>query len=183
MSTTIQKSTFSVPARKDVSSENQLLFDELNKKLGFVPNLYAYYAKNKTALSDYLTLQNRKSGLRAKEKEIVNLVVSQINQCNYCLAAHTAIAKMNGFSAEEIIEIRKADITFDAKFDALAKLVKGIVIGRGRVHDSLKIEFFEAGYSESQLIDIVLLIGDKTISNYIHNLAQFEIDFPAAATI
>ena len=93
--------TFTVPTREEVSTNNQAIFDNLNKMLGFVPNLYAYYAKNETALSDYLALQNRKSTLRAKEREIINLVVSQVNQCEYCLAAHTAIGKMQGFSAEQ----------------------------------------------------------------------------------
>lgn len=89
---------FSIPLREEVSENNQAIFDNLQKALGFVPNLYAYYAKNETALADYLTLQNRKSTLKTKEREVINLVVSQVNNCNYCLSAHTAIGKMNGFT-------------------------------------------------------------------------------------
>ena len=59
--------TFSVPTRADVSANNQAIFDKLQKGIGFVPNLYAYFAKNETALGDYLALQNRKSTLKAKE--------------------------------------------------------------------------------------------------------------------
>ena len=95
---------FTVPTRNEVSASNQAIFDNLQSKIGFVPNLYAYYAKNETALGDYLTLQNRKSTLKAKEREVVNLVTSQINGCRYCQSAHTAIGKMNGFTDEEIIE-------------------------------------------------------------------------------
>ena len=79
METAVSNTTFSVPTREEVSENNQAIFDQLQKGLGFVPNLYAYYAKNETALGDYLTLQNRKTNLRAKEKEVVNLVTSQIN--------------------------------------------------------------------------------------------------------
>nr|MCU0334261.1 carboxymuconolactone decarboxylase family protein [Chitinophagaceae bacterium] len=86
---------FAVPTRGDVSETNQAIFDNLQQKLGFVPNLYAYFAKSETALADYLTLQNRKSSLRAKEREVINLVTSQLNGCIYCQAAHTAIGKMN----------------------------------------------------------------------------------------
>lgn len=98
---------FSIPTRTEVSENNQILFDTLSKNIGFVPNLYAYFAKNDTALGDYLDLQNRKSILKAKEKEVVNLVTSQINGCLYCQSAHTIIAQMNGISQEQILEIRQ----------------------------------------------------------------------------
>jgi len=84
-------SNFTVPTRDQVSENNQSIFDNLQKGLGFVPNLYAYFAKNETALADYLVLQNLKSTLKAKEREVINLVTSEINDCKYCQAAHTAI--------------------------------------------------------------------------------------------
>lgn len=174
---------FSVPTREEVSAPNQAIFDNLNKGLGFVPNLYAYYAKNETALGDYLALQNRKSTLRAKEKEIVNLVVSQFNGCRYCQSAHTALGKMNGFTEEQILEIRKGTASFNDKFNALAIFTKNAVENKGRVTEEIKANFFEAGYSEANMIDVVILIGDKMISNYIHNLTQFAIDFPLAEEI
>ena len=102
--TTTEKRTFTVPAKAEVSGTNQAIFDNLHKMVGFVPNLYAYFAKNETALNDYLTLQNRKSTLRAKEREIINLVTSQVNGCRYCQSAHTVFGKMNGLTEEEILE-------------------------------------------------------------------------------
>lgn len=174
---------FSIPTRSEVNADHQATFDNLNKALGFVPNLYAYYAKNDTALNDYLGFQNRKTTLSNKEKEVVNLVVSQFNGCDYCLAAHTAIAGMNGFSSEEIINIRKGDISFDNKLNALAVFSKEVVSTRGKVSDTAKDALFNAGYDEANLIDIVFMVGDKTISNYMHNITDFAIDFPAAAAI
>ena len=90
--------TFEVPTREQVSETNQHIFDNLKKGIGMVPNLYATFAHSDNALSSYVTLQSMKSSLSNKEKEVVNLVVSQINDCIYCLSAHTAIGKMNGFS-------------------------------------------------------------------------------------
>lgn len=174
---------FSIPTRTEVSENNQILFDTLSKNIGFVPNLYAYFAKNDTALGDYLDLQNRKSTLKAKEKEVVNLVTSQINGCLYCQSAHTVIAQMNGFSQEQILEIRQGFASFDAKIDALAKLTASIVENRGKASQNTKDAFFSAGYSEANLLDVLMLIGDKSISNYIHNLANFPIDFPIAPQI
>ncbi|QTN40049.1 carboxymuconolactone decarboxylase family protein [Cryomorphaceae bacterium] len=175
--------TFTVPTREEVSENNQLIFDNLQKGLGFVPNLYAYYAKNNTALGDYLALQNRKSTLRAKEREIVNLVTSQVNGCRYCQSAHTALGKMNGFTEEQILELRSGTASFDAKFDALAKFTASVVKNRGRASEIAVDQFFAAGYTEANLIDVIIVVGDKTISNYIHNLTQFDIDFPLAAEL
>ena len=178
--TSTENRTYTVPSRSEVSANNQTLFDNLQKGLGFVPNLYAYFAKNETALGDYLTFQNRKSTLRAKEREIINLVTSQINGCRYCQSAHTVLGKMNGFTDEQIIEIRKGSASFDSKLDALAKFTASVVTNRGRATEESKEAFFAAGYNEANMIDVVIVVGDKIISNYLHNLTGFEIDFPVA---
>jgi uncharacterized peroxidase-related enzyme len=171
---------FTVPTRGEVSENNQVIFDNLQKGLGFVPNLYAYYAKNETALGDYLALQNRKSTLKAKEREVINLITSQINACRYCQSAHTVLGKMNGFSEEQVLELRKGSASFDTKLDALVKFTASVVENRGKATEESKEAFFEAGYSEANLIDVVIVVGDKIISNYIHNLTGFPIDFPIA---
>ena len=182
MSTTTTR-IFTIPTKAEVSETNQSLFDNLQKGLGFVPNLYAYFAKSETALGDYLTLQNRKSSLRVKEREVINLVTSQINGCRYCQSAHTVIGKMNGFTDEQILEIRKGTASFDSKLDALAKFTASVVTNRGKATEESKNDFFAAGYTEANLIDVIIVVGDKIISNYIHNLTEFEIDFPIADMI
>jgi len=174
---------FAVPTRDQVSENNQAIFDNLEKGLGFVPNLYATYAYNDTALADYLALQNRKSTLKAKEREVINLVVSQVNECAYCLAAHTALGKMNGFSDAQILEIRGGAASFDTKIDALAKFVKDITINRSKPSPETTAQLFNAGYTEANLIDIIMVIGDKIISNFIHGATQIPVDFPAAPAL
>jgi len=176
-------SKFNVPTKAEVSSNNQAIFDQLEKGLGFVPNLYAYYAKSETALPDYLALQNRKSSLSKKEREIVNLVVSEYNGCKYCQSAHTVLGKMNGFTEDQILEVRGGSASFDAKLDALAKFTLAVASNKGNVSDSVKDAFFAAGYTEENLIDTVINVGDKIISNYVHNLAGFAIDFPLAPSL
>lgn len=177
---TVTSRTYTVPTRSQVTETNQQIFDNLEKKLGFVPNLYAYFANSQTALGDYLALQNRKSTLRLKEREAINLVTSQINGCRYCQSAHTVLGKMGGFTEEQILEIRGGSASFDAKLHALVEFTAAVVEGRGHVPASVKENFFEAGYNEENLVDAIIIIGDKIISNYIHNLTSFAIDFPLA---
>jgi uncharacterized peroxidase-related enzyme len=171
---------FTVPTRNEVSETNQALFDNLQQKLGFVPNLYASFAHSETALGDYLSLQNRKSTLRAKEREVINLVVSEVNGCLYCLSAHTVLGKMNGFSEAQILEIRGGEAAFDPKLDALAKFVREVTVNRGKPSAGSKQALLAAGYSVANLVAILIVIGDKIISNYLHGVGEFEIDFPVA---
>jgi uncharacterized peroxidase-related enzyme len=171
---------YQVPLRGDVSENNRALFDNLEKGLGFVPNLYAYFGKNDTALGDYLALQNRKSTLKAKEREVINLVTSQLNGCRYCQSAHTVLGKLNGFTDEQVLTLRGGAAPFDTKLDALVKLAGEVVETRGRVSQATRDAFFAAGYTEAHFIDVVMVIGDKIISNYIHNFTGFAVDFPLA---
>ena len=181
---TLEKVTFEVPTREQVSENNQAIFDQMQKSFGTVPNLYATFALNDTALPDYLALQNRKSTLSGKEREVINLVVSQINECDYCLPAHTFISKnMHGFSDEQILEIRKAEISFNDKFDALAKFVKDTTINRGRPSEASADALFSAGYTKANAIDIIMVIGDKIISNYLHNFTKIPVDWPEVPKI
>ncbi len=171
---------FNVPTKDEVSQKNQAIFDTLESKLGFVPNLYATIAYNDTALEDYLNLQNRKSTLSAKEREVINLVVSQVNDCRYCQSAHTAISKMNGFTDEQILEIREGSASFDSKLDALARFVKDITVSRTHPSPEVVEALFEAGYSKANLVDVIFVIGDKFISNLINGVTNTPIDFPEA---
>lgn len=171
---------FTVPARADVSPENQAIFDKLNGALKFVPNLYATFAYSQTALATYLALQNAKSSLTAKQREVVNLVVSQVNDCEYCLAAHTALGKMVGFSDAQILELRAGRATFDAKLDALARFVREVAEKRGKASPASTQTFLEMGWSEGNLVDVIMAIGDKIISNYLHGVTKIPVDFPAA---
>ncbi|MGB5819054.1 MAG: carboxymuconolactone decarboxylase family protein [Saonia sp.] len=173
-------STFNVPKRAEVSANNQAIFDNLEKAVGFVPNLFATYAHSENALANYLALQNAKTSLKSKEKEVVNLAVSEVNNCIYCLSAHSAIGKMNGFTDSQILELRDGAASFDNKLDALARLAKNLTENRGAADDAVIDNFFNAGWTKENLIDTIVLVGDKTISNYLHKTTKVPVDFPVA---
>jgi alkylhydroperoxidase family enzyme len=87
---------------------------------------------------------------------------------------------MNGFTEDQILEIRGGSASFDQKFDALAKFVKNIVVNRSKPDAEVVENFFAAGYTKANLIDVIIVIGDKFISNFIHGTTQIPIDFPLA---
>jgi uncharacterized peroxidase-related enzyme len=174
---------FPVPTRDQVSPANQAIFDQLKAKLGFVPNLYATMAHSENALASYLAFQSVKSSLNAKARETINLVVSEVNACQYCLAAHTAIGQMVGFTSEQILDLRAGRAPFDAKLEALAKLVRDIATKRGHADRALVDAFFAAGWTKENLVDAIVVIGDKTVTNYLHATTLVPVDFPVAPAL
>lgn len=173
---------FTVPTRNEVAPANQEIFDNLNKALGFVPNLYATIGLSSNGLGRYLAYQNAKTSLSNKEKEAVNLIVSQINGCIYCQSAHTVIGKMNGFTDDQILDIRRGTAA-DAKLNALVQLAAAITKNKGRADAAVVDAFFAAGYTNEHLVDLVLQVSEKIAMNYLHNLTQVPVDFPVAPSL
>jgi AhpD family alkylhydroperoxidase len=174
---------FNVPSRKEVSANNQEIFDNLQKGLGMVPNLYAVMAHSETALGNYLAFQNAKTSFSNKEKQAVNLVVSQVNECVYCQSAHTLLGTMNGLTEDQTIEIRKGNASFDDKLNSLVVLAKEITAKKGFASSETIDAFIKAGYNEGQVIELVFLVAEKTAMNYVQAITKVVNDFPIAKSI
>jgi len=174
---------FKVLTLEEVSDKNKGILTAIKNQVGFVPNIYATYAYSENALERYTTFANGKTTFNNKEKEVINLVVSQVNGCEYCQAAHTTIGKMNGFTDEQVISLRKGEAPFNEKFDALVKTAKAITLKKGRIEDEVLEIFFDAGYTKENLVDLIVAIGEKTTTNLLHNVTGIEIDFPKAVEL
>ncbi len=175
---------FEVPTREQVSPEAQEIFDNVNKKIGMVPNIYATIGTSANALGSYLTFQGAQAEgtYNAKEREAVALAVAQANGCSYCQAAHTAIGKMNGFTEDETLDLRAGN-SDDSRLNALVSLAQDITLNHGRPSSENVENFFAQGFDNAALIDLVLLVADNTITNYVNNITGISIDFPAAKSI
>ncbi|WP_415327009.1 carboxymuconolactone decarboxylase family protein [Chryseobacterium sp. MMS23-Vi53] len=176
--------TINVPAKEQVSEQSQMIFDAITKKIGKVPNLFATIGYSANALKGILEFEEAfaKGAFSAKEREGINLVVSQTNNCTYCLAAHTMLAGMKGFSSDEIIEMRKGHSS-DAKLEIVLQLAKSIVENKGNADASLKNTFFEVGYNEAALIDLIGIITVRTFTNYVYAATEIPVDFPLAPQV
>ncbi len=168
-----------VPTKDQVNAESQTIFNQLESQLGFVPNMYATIGYSSNALSNILSFSGEagKGTFSKREIEAIKLAVSDVNNCTYCKAAHTAMAKMNGFSDEEALKLRKASIE-DTKLNALTTLAREVSEKSGHVSEESRQRFFEAGFDEKALIDFVAVITAVTFTNYVHGLTQIPVDFP-----
>ncbi|MEN4761620.1 carboxymuconolactone decarboxylase family protein [Chryseobacterium sp. C39-AII1] len=177
--------TISVPKTEQLSQDSQIILESVSKKMGRIPNLYATIGYSSTALKSMLDTEaalSHDSSFTAKEKEAINLIISQINHCDYCLAAHTAIAKMRGFTEDETIDIRN-EHSADSKLNSVLKLAASITRNRGMADDLALQSFFDAGYDEKALIELISLITLRTFTNYVFANTQVPIDFPLAQAI
>lgn len=168
---------------ESASSKAQALLAGVNRKLGFTPNLMATLGQSGAALEGYLGFSGAlaQGRLDAKLREQLALVVAQVNDCQYCLAAHTAIGKMAGLSEGEIAESRKA-ASADTRTGVALRFAQEIVIRRGEVDDAVLRRVREAGFTDAEIVEIVANVALNIFTNYINHVAGTEIDFPKVET-
>lgn len=176
--------TITVPTREQVSAGSQVYFDFYNKRMGKVPNLYATIGYSEQALKAFFDLDEtlNKSAFTPKEREAVALIVSEINGCAYCLAGHTVAAIRRGFTKEETLDIRRGQVN-DPKLNAIIQLAASIAQSKGHANESVLNAFYEAGFNEGALMELVGLISLRVFTNYAFALTQVPVDFPIADPI
>lgn len=158
------------------------LYTAIKGQLGSVPNLFQAMGQTPKVLESYLGLSGAQESLSGTEKELIALVVAESNGCEYCLAAHTVLGKMNKLSESEIIAARKGQ-SDDNKRRALLNLTKEIVAKKGNISDEVFGSFIAAGFLASQIPEVVLAVSQNIFTNYLNNINYTEIDFPRAEKI
>lgn len=169
-----------VPTKNQVNDNAKAIFENLEKQLGMVPNIYATIGYNGDVLKSYMDFDSSiGKTFSMKEKETIKLAVSEVNGCNYCLAAHTAIAKKNGFSDEDTMKLRDGSIE-DEKLRTLSKLATETARNAGKITQESRDAFFELGYEEKDLVDFLAVVLSVTFTNLVHNATEIPVDFPEA---
>lgn len=156
------------------------ILDAANKSLGFIPNLYAHLAESPATLQAYKQLGTllEQSAFTPEEQQVILVAVSVENRCTYCVAAHSFIARnMVKIPADTITALRSGSALPNAKLNALATFTRAVVRERGWVADSHELKnFFAAGYTQQQVLEVVLGVSMKTLSNYINHLTDTPLD-------
>ncbi len=164
----------------DTPNASRPLLNNVQKMLGSVPNLFRIVATSPAALEGYLSLNGAlsKGKLNAATRERIALAVGELNQCGYCLAAHTYlgtnVAKLTG--AE--IEANRRGASTDAKAEVAVRFAVDIVQKRGHVGAQAVEEVRQAGYSDAEIVEIVTHVALNTLTNYVNSVLDTTIDFP-----
>lgn len=168
-----------------ISPASAALLESVKKSNPFLPNMYVKMANNTALLDGYLhSYESFKAnaGFTPAEGQIISLVISLENNCEYCVAAHSFVGEMMAKIPAEIINaIRNGHELPDTKLNTLVRFTKSLVSNRGNVARHEIDEFVAAGYSEEQVLGIIAGIGAKIMANYANNLANPELDAPFAS--
>lgn len=171
------------PTRDTAPVESRPLLDAILGKFGVIPNLFRVFALSPAALQGLLALNDWNSkSLDLKTRERIAIAVAQVNGCDYCLSAHTYIGtNLAKITAEDAALSRKGKST-DVKANAAVQFAAKVAERRGSVSDDDIAAVKAAGYSEAQIVEIVTLVAENVLTNFLGNVAKTDIDFPVLHT-
>ncbi len=173
---------FNQPVAESTGHAAQL-YTAIKAAVGVVPNAYVNIGSNSpVALETLLNIDGalKKGTLGAKEGEVVKLVVSQTAECDYCLAAHTLIGKKTGLSKEDILAIRRGTPSSEPRMDTLAEFTRELISTKGIMSASAVEKIKAAGFTDTQIVEIVLAITSITFTNLFNRINDTVVDFPPA---
>jgi uncharacterized peroxidase-related enzyme len=166
---------------EEATGEVKELYQSLQQNLGKVFNIFLNMGNSAATLKGFLALSDaaNHTSLSPKLREQIALVVGQSNHCQYCLSAHTAIAKSKGMSDQDVLKSRHGESP-DAKDQAVLKFAKQVVENRGTVPNQDIASLKAAGVTDTELVEIILVIMVNMFTNYFNHITDPKVDFPLA---
>lgn len=164
---------------EEANENTQAIFKSIKSKVGMIPNLYAAMGVSDKLLGGFLGFSETLKGgeFTNREHEAIALAAAQANGCAYCISAHTALGKMNGFSEEETLRLRYNRIA-DEKLNALVTLTTQLIEGKGHPSEEAVQNFLDAGYTKAAFAELIGSVALNTITNYMFHNGSYDIDFP-----
>lgn len=161
------------------------VLEKAKASVGFIPNMYAGMANSPGLLQTYLDgygAFRAHSGFTPAEQEVVFLTISRENGCDYCMAAHSMIAeKVSKVNTDVLRALRSGSGITDPRLAALSTFTSHMFTTRGRPAAANLKAFLGAGYNEAQVLEIVLALAVKTLSNYANHVNNPKVDDAFAA--
>ena len=153
----------------------------VEKQLGRVPNMFRVVANSPAALTGYLQLSaaSAQGGLGTATLERIALAVAEINGCDYCLAAHSFLGRKVAKLDDAELTANRSGASNDPKADAAVRFAAAVVRQRGQVSNDQVQAVLNAGYSDAHVVDILSAVALNTFTNYVNEVTQTEVDFPA----
>ena len=169
---------FSVHNQQTAPAAAQTTLAGAESAFGFLPNLLGVFAESPAALKAYLTLGELfgSTSFSNTERQTVLLTISRYNDCRYCVAAHSTIASMQNVPAEVVNAIRTDAPIADPRLEALRAFTIALIDKRGWLSDADTANFLAAGFSKANVLDVILAVSFKTLSNYTNHIAETPLD-------
>jgi len=170
--------SFTLHTQESAPIESKKQLDESFKSWGMVPNLHAVMAEAPNVLKAYKLLHDlfQDTSFNNEELTVIWQTINVENECHYCVPAHTGIAKMMNVDDNIIDALREGRPLPNAKLQVLKETTLALLRDRGRPDPKVISSFYQAGYENRQLLEIVLGISQKIMSNYINHLAETPVD-------
>jgi len=166
---------FTVHTAETAPAGSRPLLEGIKRSFGFVPNLFGVFAESPAALRGALAIHEAfsTSSLSPGEQQLVMLAVSEANECEYCVAAHSSVAKRVAKVDPALVDaVRRRAPLADPRLDALVNFTREVVERRGMMSDAEVAAFLDAGYTRAQVIEVLLGVGMKTFNNYVDHIAH-----------
>ena len=169
---------FTIHTIETAPQDSKAALIHAKKTFGFIPNLEGVCAEAPALLQGGMALWDlfSQSSFNAIEQQVIYLTVNYENECNYCMAAHSGLAKIEGMSPEDIEALRTGTPLTDPKLQALRCFTQQMVQARGWVKDAEIEEFMAEGYTKQQVLEVILGIAVKVIHNYTNHIAKTPLD-------
>lgn len=154
------------------------LLEGSQKAFGMIPNLHGVMAEAPTVLEAYQKLHQlfTETSLSSDEQNVVWLTINVEHECHYCVPAHTGIAKSMHVGDEVINALRNKTPLADEKLEALRTFTLAAVRKRGAVNESDLDAFHDAGFTQQQVLEVLLGVSQKVLSNYVNHIAKTPVD-------
>lgn len=174
---------FNVHTKETAPEGSKEILEATEKAYGFVPNLMAVFSESPAVIEGYAAISGAfdKSDFTATERQIVSMANSRLNECTYCMSAHTTVSKMQGVPADVIESLRAGTSIADPKLEALRVFTLKINQNRGVVSDADMAVFLAVGYTKANILEVILGTAHKVFSNYADHVTKTPIDAPFQA--
>ncbi len=169
---------FNIHDENTAPAASQPLLAGVRKGLGFVPNLFGVLAEAPVAVEAYGTLNElfTRSSFTPTERHVVWFANIYENDCTYCMAAHTGLAKLENVPDEVVEATRSGEPYPDARLEALRQFTRSVVVNRGWVSDEELDTFLAAGFTKQHVLEILVGVAHKVISTYANHIAKTPLD-------
>ena len=168
------------PVDRDTTNERlRHAFDAIQKQLGVVPNMMRTMAQSPAVLDAYLAFGAalRKGLLPGALQEQIALAVAEVNACDYCLSAHSALGRAAGLSSDDVAASRDGQAP-DPKAASALTFGRAVMDHRGAVTDQELAHVRSAGFTDGEITEIIAHVALNVFTNYFNRAVHTEIDFP-----